>query len=73
MKIANKWDLAFHLPTQLFHKIKRGGSGMVVTAGGTLTPAARWPAVVVAAPDGRTQNRGLSRGSSGSRARTEQE
>ena len=46
---------------------------MVVTAGGTLTPAARWPAVVVAAPDGRTQNRGLSRGSSGSRARTEQE
>jgi len=33
VKIANKWNLGFHLPTQLFHKIKRGGSRMVVTAG----------------------------------------
>jgi len=73
VKIANKWDLAFHLPTQLFHKIKRGGSGMVVTAGGTLMPTARWAVVVVAALDGESQNRGSRRGSNGSLAITEQE
>ena len=46
---------------------------MVVTAGGTLMPTARWAVVVVAALDGESQNRGSRRGSNGSLAITEQE